>query len=75
MQWFSIPEDLVEHPQSLRNAGYQSKVKVLEVATHVKPVDTVGVDRLRWKARLAGAAASARFAASGLVATRRMSNR
>jgi tRNA pseudouridine13 synthase len=57
VQWFSIPEDLVEHPQSLRNAGYQSKVKVLDVATHVKPIDVVGVERLRWKARLAGAAA------------------
>ena len=57
VQWFSIPEDLVEHPQSLRNAGYQSKVKVLDVATHVKAIDTVGVERLRWKARLAGGAA------------------
>lgn len=54
LQWFSIPQEAVEHPQGLRNAGFQSKVKVRQVIAAVKAIDVVGVERLRWRARIRG---------------------
>lgn len=57
VQWFSLPADLVEHPQALRTAGTQGKLRVLDVQLAHKAIDVVGIERLRWKARLAGAAA------------------
>lgn len=61
LQWFSIPQIEVEHPQALRNVGFQSKVKVQQVVAAVKPVDVVGVDRLRWQARIRGAGGNAGY--------------
>jgi tRNA pseudouridine13 synthase len=57
IQWFSIPAELVEHPASLRNAGYQGLVKVIEVTASHKPIGPASIARLRWRVRLRKAAA------------------
>ncbi len=56
-QWFSIPADAIDHPGPLRRAGAHNKMKVLEISAGHKPFTVASVERIRWKLRIAGAAA------------------
>jgi tRNA pseudouridine13 synthase len=56
VQWFSVPQALVENPGALKRAGTQGKMRVLEVTASHKPVDEQSVARLRWRLRVRGGA-------------------
>ncbi|MBA3684720.1 MAG: tRNA pseudouridine(13) synthase TruD [Planctomycetes bacterium] len=56
VQWFSLPEDLVEYPQALKTAGAHGKVKVLTITRSKRPVSEASVVRLRWSAHIKGGA-------------------
>lgn len=54
-QWLSLPTELVEHPQALRNAGYQRKLRVVDTRRHHRPMDWSQVVALDWQLRIPGA--------------------
>lgn len=56
-QWFSVPEDAVTSPASLRNAGYKRLLRVLAVQANDRPVSVGLVQDLQVQARIVGGAA------------------
>ena len=70
VQWFSLPEALVDHPGPLRRAGVQGKMQVLELTASHKAVTPELVERLSWTLTLRGAAAG-----DGYRAARRLLDR
>jgi len=54
IQWFSVPEEPLEHPGPLRRAGVAGKMRVLELTQSHKPVTADTVERLRWRCTLRG---------------------
>ncbi len=60
-QWFSVPGELVETPNGMKNAGFRSSLKVIEIVQAHGPIGPDSVIDLRWKLRLRGAAAGDGF--------------
>lgn len=54
VQWFSVPEEPLEHPGPLRRAGVAGKMRVLELTQSHKPVTPDTIERLRWRCTLRG---------------------
>lgn len=54
VQWFSVPEEPLDHPGPLRRAGVAGKMRVLELTQAHKPVTAETVERLRWSCTLTG---------------------
>lgn len=54
VQWFSLPAEPVENPGALRNAGYRSSLRVLQVARAARPLDATAVASIRWSLVIAG---------------------
>lgn len=55
--WFSVPKAEVEHPACFRNAGYQRRLKVLEVREGARPIGPREVLAMQWQLRFAGGSA------------------
>ena len=54
IQWFSVPEEPLDHPGPLRRAGVAGKMRVLELTQAHKPVTADTIERLRWTCTLRG---------------------
>jgi tRNA pseudouridine13 synthase len=54
IQWFSVPEEPLDHPGPLRRAGVAGKMRVLELTQAHKPVTPETIERLRWRCTLKG---------------------
>ncbi len=57
-QWFSVRKDRVEHVPALKNAGYKSKVRVMEIGESARAISAGVLDCMEYTLRLGDAAAN-----------------